>query len=253
MTYAALTGTLAEYAAGTAVRDRPGAPDADAHARRASRPARARLADRLAATGAYECEIVDGRSTIGGGTTPGLTLPTRLLALTHRALSADSLDSALRGLDPPDHRAHRQRPRRPRPAHGVRGRRRGGGGGACTDPLPLPPRRHAVLEGNQARLRGRLHTATTSSATRTRRTSARRIPLPRTRHGRCRARCGCRPRSSAFRDAIRACRAGGGLDLPPQLHERLECLGHGGHADSDAPSSGLSAEAGATFSPVSAV
>jgi L-seryl-tRNA(Ser) seleniumtransferase len=49
----------------------------------------------------YDCEIVDGRSAIGGGTTPGLTLPTRLLALTRRDSSASALEAALRRLDPP--------------------------------------------------------------------------------------------------------------------------------------------------------
>ena len=100
MTYAALTGTLAEYAAGTAVATVPvlrmltRTPDGiEARARR--------LGDRLASTDAYETEIIDGRSTIGGGTTPGLTIPTRLLALTHRTLSADSLAAALRGLTLP--------------------------------------------------------------------------------------------------------------------------------------------------------
>ena len=100
MTYAALTGTLADYASGTAVEAVPvlrmltRTPESiEARARR--------LAENLASVGAYQCEVVDGRSTIGGGTTPGLTIPTRLLALTHRHLSADSLAAALRGLDLP--------------------------------------------------------------------------------------------------------------------------------------------------------
>jgi L-seryl-tRNA(Ser) seleniumtransferase len=100
MTYAALTGTLAEYAAGRARETVPvlrmltRSPE--------SLEARARLiADRLAPGGSYFCGIVDGRSAIGGGTTPGLTLPTRLLALTHRRLSASALEAALRGLEPP--------------------------------------------------------------------------------------------------------------------------------------------------------
>jgi len=100
MTYAALTGTLMEYAAGRAVESVPvlrmmaRSPE--------SLEARARvLLERLAATGRYECEIVDGRSAIGGGSTPGLTLPTRLLALTHRRLSPDAFEAALRGLDLP--------------------------------------------------------------------------------------------------------------------------------------------------------
>ena len=100
MTYAALTGTLADYAAGTALETIPvlrmltQSPESiDARARR--------VAAHLASTDAYETETIDGRSTIGGGTTPGLTIPTRLLALTHRHLSADSLAAALRGLDLP--------------------------------------------------------------------------------------------------------------------------------------------------------
>ena len=43
---------------------------------------------------------MDGRSTIGGGTTPGLTLPTRLLAVSRRDYSASALEAALRRLDP---------------------------------------------------------------------------------------------------------------------------------------------------------
>ena len=100
MTYAALAGTLAEYASGRAhetvpvVRMLTRTPaEIEARARR--------VADRLAASDAYQAGIIDGQSTVGGGTTPGLTLPTRLLALTHRSLSPDSLESALRRLDPP--------------------------------------------------------------------------------------------------------------------------------------------------------
>jgi L-seryl-tRNA(Ser) seleniumtransferase len=100
LTYAALTGTLTEYAAGRAVESipvlrmltrSPGSIEARARA----------VADGLASSGLYDCEIIGGQSTIGGGTTPGFTVPTRLLALTHRRLSADALETALRGLDTP--------------------------------------------------------------------------------------------------------------------------------------------------------
>jgi len=100
LTYAALTGTLLEYATGRAVETvpvirmltvRPAEVDARAQ----------RLAGRLDASGLYRTAIVDGRSTIGGGTTPGLTLPTRLLALERTGMSADALEAALRRLDPP--------------------------------------------------------------------------------------------------------------------------------------------------------
>jgi L-seryl-tRNA(Ser) seleniumtransferase len=46
-------------------------------------------------------EILDGESVIGGGAAPTATLPTRLLALTHRNLSADELSAAFRSFDPP--------------------------------------------------------------------------------------------------------------------------------------------------------
>ena len=100
MTYAALAGTLTEYAAGRArdtvpvLRMLTRTPD--------SIEARARaVAEALGASGLYDCDIVDGRSTIGGGTTPGLTLPTRLLAVSRRDYSASALEAALRRLDPP--------------------------------------------------------------------------------------------------------------------------------------------------------
>ncbi len=100
MTYAALTGTLTEYATGRAVESIPvlrmltRTPESIEGRTRA-------VAGGLASSGLFACEIVDGRSTIGGGTTPGLTLPTTLLALTHRTLSADAFEAALRGLGMP--------------------------------------------------------------------------------------------------------------------------------------------------------
>jgi L-seryl-tRNA(Ser) seleniumtransferase len=100
MTYAALTGTLIEYATGRAVASIPvlamlaRAPESIETRARA-------VADRLQSSGLYDCEIIDGRSAIGGGTTPGLTLPTKLLALTRRGLSADALETALRALELP--------------------------------------------------------------------------------------------------------------------------------------------------------
>ena len=100
MTYAALTGTLTEYAAGRARETVPvlrmltRTPD--------SIEARARsVAAALEGSGLYDCDILDGRSTIGGGTTPGFTLPTKLLAVTRRGYSAAALEAALRRLDPP--------------------------------------------------------------------------------------------------------------------------------------------------------
>ena len=60
----------------------------------------ARLADALKASG-WRTEIIDGVSTIGGGSAPQSEIPTRLLALSRDRLSADDLDQHLRALDPP--------------------------------------------------------------------------------------------------------------------------------------------------------
>ncbi|HVB37954.1 MAG TPA: L-seryl-tRNA(Sec) selenium transferase [Vicinamibacterales bacterium] len=98
MTYAALEATLAEYAAGRAAETVPVrrmlAVSADAIRERA-----ARLAARL--RGAGQVDLLAGQSTIGGGSAPGGTLPTWLLALARPGESADALEARLRLLDPP--------------------------------------------------------------------------------------------------------------------------------------------------------
>ncbi len=100
ITYAALNGTLLEYVSGRAAASIPvicmltRTPD-EIEARAT------RLAERLESSGLYATAIIDGQSAIGGGTTPGLTLPTRLLALERHGMTANALESALRRLDPP--------------------------------------------------------------------------------------------------------------------------------------------------------
>lgn len=46
-------------------------------------------------------EIIDGDSVIGGGAVPAAVLPTRLLAVTCRGLSADEIAARLRAFEPP--------------------------------------------------------------------------------------------------------------------------------------------------------
>jgi L-seryl-tRNA(Ser) seleniumtransferase len=48
-----------------------------------------------------QVEIIDGESVIGGGAAPSAVLPTQLLSLSHKELSADELRSRLRLSDPP--------------------------------------------------------------------------------------------------------------------------------------------------------
>ena len=96
MTYAALEATLEEHAAGRAADSIPVvrmiALTADAIGRRAQA-----LAERLSDAG-IRADVVDGFSTIGGGSAPGTRLPTRLVAI---ALPATRLESALRDERPP--------------------------------------------------------------------------------------------------------------------------------------------------------
>ena len=99
LTYAALEGTLAEYAAGRASRTIPilqmilAAPEAiEARARA--------LAEGVQAGGPVEAEVAAGRSKVGGGTTPGVEIETRVLALRHRERSVDWLDDWLRHHEP---------------------------------------------------------------------------------------------------------------------------------------------------------
>jgi L-seryl-tRNA(Ser) seleniumtransferase len=49
----------------------------------------------------FSLAIIDGQSVIGGGSAPGATLPTKLIAFTAEALTADQIADRLRASDPP--------------------------------------------------------------------------------------------------------------------------------------------------------
>lgn len=59
------------------------------------------MVDRLSASPEVRATVIDGESATGGGSAPGQTLPTRLVTLTVRNESADSLLGRLRQLEPP--------------------------------------------------------------------------------------------------------------------------------------------------------
>jgi L-seryl-tRNA(Ser) seleniumtransferase len=63
--------------------------------------ARAEVAARRLRHAGYSAEVIDGFSTIGGGSAPGSELRTRLIAIGVPGLSPDALEATLRGLDPP--------------------------------------------------------------------------------------------------------------------------------------------------------
>ena len=98
LTYAALEGTLQAYAA-----DRW----SDLPIMRMLTMTLETLDERaeaLAASirgGGIDTRVVDGHSTIGGGSAPGSALPTRLVEISHASMAADALGARLRGLDPP--------------------------------------------------------------------------------------------------------------------------------------------------------
>ena len=99
MTYAALEATLLEYAAGRAAETIPvlwmielSEADLDARAQR--------VIEGLAGS-ALRPSLVAGSSTIGGGSAPGSSLPTRLIALSHPTLTAVQIEARLRGGQPP--------------------------------------------------------------------------------------------------------------------------------------------------------
>ena len=98
MTYAALEATLQEYAAGRAAETIPVARmlalDVTAIRHRAQA-----LVDGL--HGNVAGEIVDGFSTVGGGSAPGSALATALVAVTRTSMSATQLESQLRRATPP--------------------------------------------------------------------------------------------------------------------------------------------------------
>lgn len=61
-------------------------------------------ADTLAAAlteAGFRASVIDGASTIGGGSAPGAPLPTRLVELQHPTMSANELAARLRDLEPP--------------------------------------------------------------------------------------------------------------------------------------------------------
>ncbi|MCC7179615.1 MAG: L-seryl-tRNA(Sec) selenium transferase [Acidobacteria bacterium] len=99
LTYAALEATLLEHLAGRANETVPVrrmlAMDVDAIEERARA-----LADRLLALG-WRVSLVSGSSAVGGGSAPGLALPTVLVAIEREGLTADALEARLRALDPP--------------------------------------------------------------------------------------------------------------------------------------------------------
>ena len=95
MTYAALEATLVEYAAGRA---QTAVPVQRMLAMTAEdvRTRAAALAAAISARPGWHAELVEGSSAIGGGSAPGIELPTSLVSLTADGRSPDALEEQLR-------------------------------------------------------------------------------------------------------------------------------------------------------------
>jgi L-seryl-tRNA(Ser) seleniumtransferase len=100
LTYAALEATLIEYAAGRAATTVPVqrmlATTADEIRARAEI-----VASQIGAIAGWRATLVEGCSAVGGGSAPGVELPTWLVVVERHATSPDALEASLRRLDPP--------------------------------------------------------------------------------------------------------------------------------------------------------
>ena len=100
MTYAALEATLVEYAAGRAATTVPVqrmlTMTADEIRARAES-----LASAIGGMTGWRAELLAGASTVGGGSAPGIELPTWLVAIAKEGLTPDALEERLRRQTPP--------------------------------------------------------------------------------------------------------------------------------------------------------
>jgi L-seryl-tRNA(Ser) seleniumtransferase len=100
ITYAALEATLIEYAAGRAAVSVP----VQRMLRMTADEIRARadaLGAAIRAMDGWRAEIGPGLSAVGGGSAPGIELPTWLVAIERNGLSPDALEQQLRSRTPP--------------------------------------------------------------------------------------------------------------------------------------------------------
>ena len=100
LAYAALEGTLLEYATGRAGDTVPVAAMIGAGAESLRSRAR-RIAERLAPVAGLKIGVTEGDSVIGGGAAPDLTIPSCLLDVRVEGCSPDDLEALLRQAEPP--------------------------------------------------------------------------------------------------------------------------------------------------------
>jgi L-seryl-tRNA(Ser) seleniumtransferase len=100
MTYAALEATLAEYAAGRASATVPVQRMLTMRVEEIWTRAET-LAAAVGKIEGWRAELLPGVSAVGGGSAPGVELPTYLIAIEKRGLTPNALEERLRRLTPP--------------------------------------------------------------------------------------------------------------------------------------------------------
>jgi L-seryl-tRNA(Ser) seleniumtransferase len=100
MTYAALEATLGEYLAGRAQTTVPVRRMLTMTAAEIRGRADA-LASAIRGNSGWRAEVVEGVSAIGGGSAPGVKLPTWLVSIGNDGMTPDALEAHLRRLTPP--------------------------------------------------------------------------------------------------------------------------------------------------------
>jgi len=100
MTYAALEATLTEHLAGRAAITVPVQRMLAATANDI-RPRADALRSTIARVKGWHADVIAGMSTVGGGSAPGIELPTWLVAIVSDGQTAAALEAALRRLTPP--------------------------------------------------------------------------------------------------------------------------------------------------------
>jgi L-seryl-tRNA(Ser) seleniumtransferase len=100
MTYAALEATLAEYVAGRAQTTVPVQRMLTMTAAEIRARADA-VANAIRGNHGWDADLVKGASAIGGGSAPGVELPTWLVSISRDGLTLDALEAHLRKLTPP--------------------------------------------------------------------------------------------------------------------------------------------------------
>jgi len=99
ITFAILEATLVEYVAGRASTTVP--VQRMLHATADEIEARAMAIGEQLATRGWQIALMSGSSAVGGGSAPGLGLPTVLLSIAREGQSATATEAWLRTLDPP--------------------------------------------------------------------------------------------------------------------------------------------------------